>query len=259
MDLTIFKELGDGFPVRDFFASFCWKSESSISFHLCHRPEPRVFIGIGWLDVHETNDQWRRFKMRICLAHDCVKYADCESLIREVCQHLSIPNDSYQVTFVSPLKQALFDTGIAYEFVSYGPKQDPGDNSWDDRAGISPLEIISRSAALGLLLAACPAFHRKADSIQPFHGELFLNYAATIALVDTIEELMQLNDREQLCKLFDTIEKLVVYGDEYIRYASLTRLFESLQQRNLIASNMQTLMHPKTREAVAKAIAKMNP
>ena len=70
----------------------------------CYRSAPNLVRVFGWLDVHETTDEWRRIEMRICLDHNYVQFADCQTLVREGCTNLEISDDSYAATFISPQK-----------------------------------------------------------------------------------------------------------------------------------------------------------
>ncbi len=231
MKLEAFSKLDDGFPILNFRAEFCWKTASSISFALCIRPAPKVRRVFGWLDVHETSDEWRRVKMRICLDHKYVKFDECQTVINRICEELEIRRDSYEATFISPLKQISYDTGLVEEFVSYGPSYKPGDNSWDDRDGVSPLDIISREKALGMVLSAFPDFRREMDGVavsevSKIIGEQFLGSCEVSALTRSIENALKENGHDALRRMFEVLEKLVVFDDEYTRNASLKGLFE---------------------------------
>ncbi len=73
------------------------------------------------------------------------------------------------------------------EFISYGPSYKPGDNPWDDRDGVSPLDIISREKALGMVLSAFPDFRREMDGVavsevSKIIGEQFLGSFEVSAL-----------------------------------------------------------------------------
>ena len=229
---------------------------------LCYRSEPNVIRGFGWLDVHDTNDDWRRIRIRICLQHDYLRFGDHDAVVRTICDQLSVPNDSYEATFISPLKQISVDTGCDREIVSYGPPYQPDDNPWDDRNGVSPLEIISRESAFGMLLAAFPGFHKRLDRekqsmLSKMTGEHFLDCRETLSLVDAIEFAVKNSDQPQLRRLFDVLEKLVVFGDDYTRNASMTRLFELLQQNDMIARSLKPFALPKTLEKWTMTAAEM--
>lgn len=251
MKLDAFSNHDDGFAILNFRAEFQWKTSASISFMLCQRTAPNVRRGFGWLDVHETSDEWRRIKMRICLDHNYIKFADCQTMVKAICENLDIPNDSYEATFISPLKQFSYDTGCDHEFVSYGPPNEPDDNPWDDRNGVSPLDVITRETAFGMILAAFPDFHRRIDKSERSRlmkdlGEQFLDFGETFELADAIEFAANGNEENQLRRLFDLLEKLAIFGDDYTRNASLVRLFELLQQRKAIADKLKPLMLPAT-------------
>lgn len=251
MKLDTFSEHDDGFAILNFRAEFQWKTSSSISFMLCYRTAPNVVRGFGWLDVHETMDEWRRFKMRICLHHKYVKFADCQAVVKAICKALEISDDSYEATFISPLKQFSYDTGCDHEFVSYGPPYPPDDNPWDDRDGISPLDVISRETAFGMVLEAFPDFHRRIDKSDRSRlmrdlGEQFLDFSETFELVDAIADALNRSDQNQLRRLFDVLEKLAIFGDDYTRNASLVRLFELIAQHDAIADKLKPLMLPAT-------------
>jgi len=262
MKLCAFSKCDDGFEILNFRAKFQWKTSASISFKLCHYTSPNVVIVFGWLDVHETSDEWRRIRMRICLNHKYVRFADCQTMIKTICAALEISDDSYEATFVSPLKQLSYDTGCAHEFVSYGPPVLPNDNPWDDRDGVSPLEVISRETAFGMLLEAFPGFHRRideSDRTRPMRdfGEQFLGGIETLELVEAIAHAVNRDDQNQLRRVFDVLEKLVVFGDEYTRNASVVRLFELLAQRDAIADKLKPLMLPSTLKKWEETIAAM--
>lgn len=245
-----FSEKGDGFEVCGFRIELDWKTPDSISFSLCHHPASNVRYTFGWLDVHQTDEKCRRVKMRFCLDHNYLKLKDHREVIEAVCDQLSLPHDSYEVTFVSPLKQTSWQTSDCMEFVSYGPPFDPEDNHWDDRDGISPLEVIHRDEAFGMLLEAFPEFHRQVDSAK-YRGERhqigdqFLGVRNTFHLVDALEAAYRDDDPPQLQRVFALLEKLTTYGDEYTRNASLVRLFERQLQMDL-AQKFVPYMQEKT-------------
>lgn len=250
MKLDAFSKHEDGFPILNFRAEFRWKTAGSISFMLCYRREPNVIRGIGWLDVHETSEEWRRIKMRICLHHNYVKFADHQAVVFQICTALEIPIDSYEANFISPLKQMSHDTGCDHEFISYGAPYESDDNPWDDRDSVSPLDVISRETAFGMILAAFPAFRLKIDGVKRLGiskmlGDQFLDCRETLSLADAVECALKENDQSQLRRLFDVLEKLVVFGDEYTRNASLNGLFERLQ-REETGFALEPYMLPKT-------------
>ncbi len=63
----------------------------------CAKGEKSIWLA----DVHETSDEWRRVKMRICLDHKYVKFDECQTVINRICEELEIPQDSYEATFIS--------------------------------------------------------------------------------------------------------------------------------------------------------------
>lgn len=251
MKLYAFSQRDDGFAILNFRAEFQWKTPASISFMLCHRTSPNIIREFGWLDVHETSDEWRRIKMRLCFDHNYVRYADHHTMIKTICAALEIPDDSYEATFISPLKKISYDTGCDHEFVSYGPSVPPDDNPWDDRDGVSPLAVISRETAFGMILEAFPDFHRRIDEanhprLMKDFGEQFLGYSETFELVNAIAHAVNYGTNNQLCRLLEVLEKLAVFGDEYTRHASLVRLFELLSERDAIGDKLKPLMQPAT-------------
>ncbi len=261
MNFAAYSKHDDGFAIQNFRAEFRWKTSSSISFMLCYRSAPNVVQGFGWLDVHETTDEWRRIKIRICLYQNYLLFEDCENVVKTICEQLSLPNDSYEATFISPLKQISFETGCDHEFVSYGPPFEPDDNPWDDRDGVSPLEVISRASAFGMLLNAFPEFHKRLDGEKQFglsglFGEHFLDCSETFVLVDAVESIVRQKDESQLRRLFDVLEKLVVYGDDYTRNASLTRIFELFQGNEFLAKNLKSYLLPKHSKNGTKLLSK---
>lgn len=140
-------------------------------------------------------------------------------MFKAICENLEIPDDSFEATFISPLKQFSYDTGCDDEFVSYGPPYEPDDNPWDDRDGVSPLEIISREKTFGMILAAFPDFHRRIDKAERCRlmkdlGSQFLDFPATLELVEAIEFAINGNEENQLRQLFELVEKLAIFGND---------------------------------------------
>lgn len=253
MNLDAFSKHDDGFAILNFRAAFEWKTAASISFRLFTCRDATVQSVFGWLDVHDTNEQWRRIKMRICLPHTIVKLHDCRTVIDTICENLDIPSDSYEASFISSLKQCSFETEGYQEFVSRGAPYKADDNPWDERDGVSPLDVIHREEAFGMLLEAFPDFHERVDGIKRNSlmkklSEQFLGLRETRALADAIDLAIANDSKAQLRRLFELLEKLVVYGDYYTRHASITRMFEFLQQRESLGDELFEYMHPKTRE-----------
>jgi|GEM_PF-6796713 len=251
MKLDAFSKHDDGFAILNFRAQFQWKTSASISFMLCYRTASNVVRGFGWLDVHETSDQWRQFKMRICVDHKSVRFADCQTMVNAICKELEISDESYEATFISPLKQHSYDTGLDHEFVSYGPPYPPDDNPWDDRDGVSPLDVIPRESAFVMILKAFPDFHRRIDEsdhsrLMRDFGEQFLDFSETFELAEAMAHALDRSDQNQLHRLFGVLEKLAILGDDYTRNASLVRLFELLAQRDAIADRLKPFMLPVT-------------
>jgi hypothetical protein len=262
MSFDTFSKHDDGFAILNFRAQFQWKTTGSISFALRSDPSSNAVVGeFGWIDVHATNDDWRRIIIRVCLPHSYLQYADCLKVVDRICEQLSLPTDSYKATFISPLKQFSFDNGFTRDFVSQGPPSEPDDNSWDDRAGVSPLEIISRESAFGMLLAAFPEFHHRVDrekGFDFFRGiEAFLDCSLVFVLVDALKDVVKKNDEPQLRRLFDVIEKLVVFGDDYTRNGTLSRAFELIHQSDILARTLASYMLPKTLEKSTKVKEEM--
>ncbi|MCM2375261.1 DUF7674 family protein [Aporhodopirellula aestuarii] len=113
------------------------------------------------------------------------------------------------------------------------------------------MDVISRETAFGMILAAFPDFRRRIDKSERSRlmedlGEQFLDFGETFELADAIEFAANGSDENQLSRLFDVLEKLAIFGDDYTRNASLIRLFELLQQRKAIADKLRPLMLPVT-------------
>lgn len=253
-----FSQPGDGFEACGLRIEMEWKMPYSISFQICRRIKPNITNVFGWLDVHETNEKCRRVKMRICLDHEYLKYAHQVELVEAVCDQLSLSKDSYDANFISPLKNTSVWTSDALEFVSYGPPYPPDDNPWDDRDGISPLEIIPREKAYVMLLETFPEFHRRMDESphRDFMRSLgsleFLDSSQSGFLTDAVEAELLAGQQSRLGRVFALIEKLVVYGDDYTRHASLTRFFETILQRDGLANALEPFMQERTLAAFQK-------
>jgi len=254
-----FADKGDGFEVHGLRVELNWKTANSISFELCHHRSSKVRQVFGWLDVHETNEKYRRVKMRLCLEHNYLKLEEHVSFIETVLDQLALSHDSYEATFISPLKHMIHQTSDAMEFISYGLPGPPGDNYWDDREGISPLEVIPREKGFGMLLEAFPEFHRHLDGIERNYlaevfGAQFLGTREMFALIGALESAFLEGDHHHPQRVFDVLEKLAIYGDQYTRHASLPRLFEMLLQRGDLAQKLKPLMLEKTLAAFNETV-----
>ena len=113
-----------------------------------------------------------------------------------------------------------------------------------------------------MLLEVFPEFHRKVDGVKRFGimkslGEQFLGFRETFELADAIESALQQEDRPQVRRLFDLLEKLVLYGDDYTRNASISRLFELLLQRHGVVPELEQFLLARTREKWNKIAAEM--
>ena len=236
MEHDRFKSSSDFFEFAGIQFRFNWKTNASISFELCvGKEESRIIQVLGWVDVHDTDNE-RRVKIRICVNHNHLKFAQLSTLIDKICGELGLPNEAYDASFISPLKQMSFVSESMCEFVTYG-ECDPEDNGWDDRGGISPLDIIERERAFGMILEVYPEFHAAIDETKRPKflsqlGEQFLDIGETMTLARCLKKTIATGDYGKLESVFELIEKLVVYGDEYTRRATLTRLFECLQNDN---------------------------
>lgn len=89
----------------DFVGQVKFSTASSISFYLGkkssylefsngvrHRMgKDRVFIVVGWLDVHYPCNGFHKLQVRCCLPGDYVAFEPMRDLIRQVCQALGLP------------------------------------------------------------------------------------------------------------------------------------------------------------------------
>lgn len=253
-----FSQKGDGFAFRGLRIEMEWKMPLSISFQICQHTEPNYRHVFGWLDVHETNEKYQRVKMRFILEHKYLRYAHQAELVETVCDELSLSKDSYDASFISPLKHISLWSSDTPGFISYGPPCPPDDNPWDDREGISALEVIPREKAYVMLLEAFPEFHRRMDA-DP-HGEFmrslggmeFLDSSNSGFLIDAFEAELLDGEPSRLERVFALIEKLVIYGDDYTRHASLTRFFEMVVGRDGLKEKLKPWMQEKTLAALEK-------
>ncbi|MEL7498872.1 MAG: hypothetical protein AAFN77_14790 [Planctomycetota bacterium] len=205
-------------------------------------------------------------KIRLCVDHSCLKFEQLETLIDKICAELGLPNDAYTATFISPLKRMSIQSESMCEFVTYG-ESDPEDNGWDDRGGISPFEIIERERAFGMILEIYPEFHAAIDETgRPKFlsqlGEQFLDIGETMTLARSMKKTIEAGDHNKLESVFALIEKLVVYGDEYTRRASLTRLFECLHNdhgyERLGPEDFKPFLKPQTMVKWSEVSAELN-
>lgn len=100
--------------------------------------------------------------------------------------------------------------------------------------------MIDRAGMMPAIIAACPDFAATYDAfVAEWKDEPETpHYLALADFTRYVISLLETGDRQQLHAAFETIERLHIDGDKYVREAATIGILESLQNVNL---------HSKTR------------
>lgn len=96
-------------------------------------------------------------------------------------------------------------------------------------------EMIERAQMLPAIIAACPDFATTYDAfVTEWKDEPETpHYLALADFSRHVISLLETGNRQQLHVAFETIERLNMDGDEYVREAATIGILESLQNTNL--------------------------
>jgi len=102
-------------------------------------------------------------------------------------------------------------------------------------------EMIDPAEMMSAIIVACPDF---AATYNAFVAEWkdepeTPNYLVLADFSRHIISLLETGDRQQLQAAFDTIERLHIDGDKYVREAATIGILESLQNANLHSNTKQ--------------------
>ncbi|WDQ15417.1 DUF7674 family protein [Rhodopirellula sp. P2] len=100
--------------------------------------------------------------------------------------------------------------------------------------------MLDRAEVMAVIIAACPDFTATYGAFMAEWEDELENpyYLALADFSRYVISLLETRDRQQLHVAFETIERLHIDGDKYVREAATIGILESLQNTNLHSNTM---------------------